>query len=204
MPAWRRFIIGLAVVLALAGNAVALAYTSGTYGSGTYGSCAFGSVCSISLSSNGAISVNVTPTPAGSCTIQSDTASVMTDDANGYALTLNNNSTNTALLNGSSTINAGTGSAASPAALTSNTWGYRVDGLGSFGSGPTTAQSNAGLSSTLFAAVPASNAAGDTLALTSSAADPAVTTTVWYGACANTSLSSGSYSAQVTYTAVAN
>jgi hypothetical protein len=183
---------------------VALAYPSGTYGSGTYGACQYGSVCSITLISNGTVSLNVTPAAGGSCTIQNDTASVLTDDSNGYTLTLADNSTNTALINGSSTISTSSGTLASPTTLTANKWGYRVDGLGSFGSGPTTSQSNVSSSSALFAGIKASNQTADTLAATSVAADPAVATTVWYGACANTTVPSGAYTTQVTYTAVAN
>ena len=88
--------------------------------------------------------------------------------------------------------------------MTSNKWGYRVDGLGSFGSGPTTAQSNIAIPGTVFAAIKASNVTADTIASSSSAANPAVTTTVWYGACADPTLASGAYATQVTYTAVAN
>jgi hypothetical protein len=182
----------------------AAAYPTGTYGSGTYGSCQYGNQCSITLTSNGSISIDVTPTSSGRCTIQSDTASVLTDDSNGYTLTLADNGTNTSLLDGSNTIPAASATFSSPAALSVNTWGYRVDGLGSFGAGPTTAQSNVSLSSALFAGIKASNQTADTIAATSAAADPAVTTTVWYAACADISLSSGAYTTQVTYTAVAN
>ena len=180
------------------------AYTTGTFGSGTYGWCQYGVACSISLSSNGNISLNVTPNSSGSCTIQSDTATVFTDDSNGYSLTLADSSTGTSLINGSATINATSGTFASPSTLTGNSWGYRVDGVGSFGSGPTTAQTNAARGSTLFAGIEASNQTADTIASTAVAADPSVTTTVWYGVCADTSVSSGSYTTQVIYTAVAN
>jgi len=193
-------LIGLQILLA----GLVLAYTTGTYGSGTYGSCDYGMACSISLTSNGNISLNVTPTASGSCTIQSDSPQVLTDDANGYTLTLADNSTNTALVNGASTIPPTTGTFASPAALAANTWGYRVDGVGSFGSGPTVGQTNVSPGSALFAGIVPSTSTPDTLASTATAADPAVTTTVWFGACANTSTKSGAYTTQVLYTAVAN
>lgn len=193
----------LAAVLLLSGGWAA-AYPTGTYGSSTYGSCAYGSTCSITLTSGGTVHLDVTPAAGGRCTIQSDTASVLTDDSNGYTLTLADNSTNTALNDGSATIPATSATIASPAALSANQWGYRVDGLGSFGAGPTTAQSNISLPATLFAGIKASNQTADTIATTSSAADPAQVTTIWYGACADPSLSSGVYTTQVTYTAVAN
>lgn len=199
----RFLIVGITTVLFLGGG-LAVAYPSGTYGSGTYGSCEYGSTCSITLTSGGTVHLDVTPATGGRCTIQSDTASVLTDDSNGYTLTLADNTTNTALDDGSATIPATTATIGSPAALSANKWGYRVDGLGSFGAGPTTAQSNISIPSTVFAGVKASNLTADTIASTSTAADPAQVTTIWYGACADTSLSSGVYTTQVTYTAVAN
>jgi hypothetical protein len=202
---WKR---NISILLACVGlvlcSGQAIAYPSGEYGSGTYGSCEYGVACSISLSSNGSVSLSVTPTSSGSCTIQSDSATVFTDDTNGYTLTLADSGTNTALINGSSSISTTSGTITSPTTLTGNSWGYRVDGLGSFGSGPTTSQSNVGHGGMLFAGIEASDQLADTIATTSGAADPAVTTTVWYGACADTSVSSGAYTTQVIYTAVAN
>lgn len=195
---------GLVTALLGLSGGLAAAYPSGTYGSGTYGSCEYGSTCSITLTSGGSVHLDITPTSSGRCTIQSDTASVLTDDSNGYTLTLADNSTNTALDDGSATIPATSATIGSPAALTANKWGYRVDGLGSFGAGPTTAQSNIAVPGTVFAGIKASNVAADTIATTSAAANPAQDTTIWYGACADTSLSSGVYTTQVTYTAVAN
>jgi hypothetical protein len=175
-----------------------------TYGTGPYGVCLYGSCQEIAIISNGSVSLNVDPTAAGACTIQSDTVSVFTQDSSGIILTLNNSSTSTSLSNGSSTINSTTATQASPAALAVNSWGYRVDGVGEFGAGPTTAQSDTTLNSILFAEVPPSNGTPDILASTNIAADPPVNTNVWYSDCANTSVGSGIYSAQVTYTAIAN
>lgn len=173
------------------------------FGSGTYGACQY-NTCSISISTSGTVSLNVTPAPAGACTTQSDNVSVLTDDPNGYTLTLANSSTNQSLVNGSATINTTNATQASPAALAANSWGYRVDGIGGFGSGPTSSQTNINLNSTTFAQVPASNAPPDVLANTSVAADPAVSTTVWYSVCANTTETSGTYLSQVTYSAITN
>ena len=173
------------------------------YNVGPYGACQY-NACSITISSNGTVSLDVTPTSSGSCTIQNDTVSVFTENPSGYILSLNNSTTDTTLRNGSGTINSTTGSQSSPIALTVNRWGYRVDGVGGFGSGPTTSQSNVSLNSTLFAIVPASNVTADTIASTSVPANPTVDTQVWYGVCANIGVSSGSYTTQVTYTAVTN
>jgi len=196
-----RLSLGLVTILLLL--VPTLPVVAINYGSGTYGACQYGS-CSITISSSGSVAVNVTPTGSGSCTIQRDVVSVGTSNSSGYTLTMKDSSTNTALLNGASSIAAGSGTQASPAALTVNHWGYRVDGIGSFGAGPTSAQSNIAIPSTTFAGVPASNGTASTLATTNTAASPAVTTNVWYGVCANTSVTSGTYTLQITYTAVTN
>lgn len=203
---WRWLSLGAlaAAMVVMAAAGTAGAYATGTYGSGAYGSCDYGVNCSISLSSSGTVSLDVLPGPGSKCTIQADTASVLTDDTNGYTLTLSDNGTNTSLINGAYNIPAIGSSFASPAALSANTWGYRVDGLGGFGSGPTSSQSNASPGSVVFAPIQPSNLTADTLASTSSAADPAVVTTIWYGECADTTSPSGTYTTQVTYTALAN
>jgi len=176
------------------------------YGSGTYGSCQYGS-CSISVTSNSSVSLNVTPTTSGKCTIQNDVVQVLTDDSSGYTLSLvNSSSTSTALSNGSNTIPATSGTFSSPSALTANTWGYRVDGWGNFTGGTTTAQNNISPPATVFAGTPANTGSPgpDTIASTATAADPAVSTKVWYGVCASTSTTKGLYTAQITYSAVTN
>jgi hypothetical protein len=177
-----------------------------TYGSGLYGSCQYGG-CSITVSSNGTVNLNVSPVPGGNCTVQSDSVGVLTDNSNGYVLSVTDSGTDTDLVNGSNTISASSGTYASPTALATNSWGYRVDGLGSFGSGPTTAQSNVSASSIsglTFAGMAASNQTPVQLANTSAPADPAQTTTVWYGVCADQTQPNGIYSTQVTYTAITN
>lgn len=185
-------------------NSLVGAYPSGSYGSGSYNSCNYGTTCSVSVTDNGAVSLNITPASGGLCTIQSSVAQVLTDDANGYVLTLGDTSTNTALVNGSSSINAVSGTLSSPATLTDNSWGYREDGWDSFGSGPTSAQTNVSIGSATFAGIESSSNTPDTIASTTAAADPAVSTTIWYGACADTSVAIGNYTTQVTYTALAN
>lgn len=173
------------------------------YGSGLYGACQYGS-CSITIGSNSNVSVNVTPNSGGSCTVQSDSVSVLTSNSSGYTLTLADSGTNTALRKGSDSIAATSATQASPSALSANAWGYRVDGAGAFGNGPTTAGNNTSPGSTTFAGVPASNGTAATVASTSVAANPAVTTTIWYGVCANTNIPNGTYTTQVVYTAVTN
>ena len=174
------------------------------FGSGTYGQCLYNVGCSLTISTSSTVNANVTPSSSGICTINNDVVSVFTDDASGYTLTLINSNVSTSLLNGGSSIVSTSGTQASPIALTANKWGYRVDSVGSFGAGPTTAQSNISLNSILFAATPSSSSSPDTIATTAVAANPAVDTKVWYGVCADTTINSGTYNSQVTYTAVAN
>lgn len=173
------------------------------YGHGTYGACEYGS-CSITISSGNNLSVNVTPSPTGSCSIQKDDVGVFTDNSAGFTLTVANTSTNTSLQKGGNSITTAAATQSSPATLPVNRWGYRVDSVGGFGSGPTSAQTNVSSSPLLFAGVPASNTTADTIANTSTAADPTVTTHVWYGVCADTSITNGTYTTQVLYTTVAN
>lgn len=197
-------LLALAIALFLAIIIIAPAATEAiNYGSGTYGSCTY-SICGITISASGGVNLNLTPTTGGSCTIQNNVVSVLTDDSNGYTLQLSNSTTNNSLVDGSSSIGASTGTQASPIALIINSWGYRVDGVGGFGSGPTTAQTNISPPATTFAQVPAQPTQPDTIATTSVAADPAVNTTVWYGACVNFTIPAGSYTTQVTYSAVTN
>jgi hypothetical protein len=202
-----RFLVAtvlfISVFIISAGVARADTTDSTTYGSGNYGYCDYGS-CTITLTSGGSTTLNVAPTPSGQCTVQSDTASVLTDSTAGYVLTMTTSTTNNSMTSGANNITASSGTSASPTTLAMNTWGYRVDGLAGFGAGPTSSQSNGSVPSVTFAGVPPSNLAGTAVASSSGPANPAVDTTVWYGVCANSSLPSGSYSTTVTYTAVTN
>lgn len=197
----RRLQLAVGTVLLLLG---VLSASSGAnnYGSGTYDSCQYGS-CSITLSTSTTVNLNVTPTSSGKCTIASDTVGVTTDNSLGYTLTMSANTTNTNLVSGGNTIAAGSGTQASPLALTVSSWGYRVDSLGGFGAGPTSAQSNIAPPATTFAGVP-SSASPNTLKTTAVAAGSVDNTSVWYGVCANTAVTNGTYSQVVTYTAVTN
>jgi hypothetical protein len=200
----RRSLLAIIALLLLV-PVVARADTtdSTTYGSGSYGDCNYGS-CSITLSSGGAVNIDVTPTQTGTCSIASDIVSVLTDSTAGYTVQLASSTTDTNLVNGASTIATSSGTAATPAILTPNAWGWRIDGLSGFGAGPTSAQSNITAPVSGFAGVPASNAAPATIKTSSTAANPAVDTTVWYGLCADTSALNGTYTTQVTYTATTN
>jgi hypothetical protein len=155
------------------------------------------------LTSSGTVNVDVVPSASGAQTIASDTVTVSTNDASGYTLQLAETGATSTLTSGSNTIPHSSGSLASPVAMAVNTWGYRVDGIGGFGAGPTSGQSSQAISGTIkFAAVPAT-ASPDTLKTTSGVATND-TTSVWYGVAANTSQASGTYTNSVTYTATTN
>lgn len=158
-----------------------------------------GSVISL-LTSSGTVSIDTTPNGTGVQTIAGDTVTVSTNDSSGYNLTLNETTAVGTLTDGAKTIAATSGTFAAPTALAVNTWGYRVDGAGTFGAGPTAAASNAAISSSItFAKVPAT-ASPDTLKSTGGVATNDVTT-VWYSVATNTSTASGTYTNDVTYTA---
>lgn len=186
----------LALFFAVSMSAVAGAATAST----TINS-AIGAVISL-FTSNGTVTVNVTPTGSGAQTIASDTLTVSTNDTLGYTLQIANTDTTTTLVSGSNNIPASAGTQASPVAQVVNTWGYRVDGVGGFGAGPTSGQSSAAIGSLTFAGVP-SSASPNTIKTTSTTASND-TTTVWYAVAANTSQPTGTYSDSVTYTATAN
>lgn len=155
------------------------------------------------FTTDGTVNANVTPTSSGAQTIASDTVTVSTNDSSGYTLQLAESGAGTTLISGSDTIPASSGTQTTPAVMTANTWGYRVDGLGGFGSGPTSSQNSAAISGSIkFAGVPASGSPNTLLTTSGTATNN--TTTVWYGVAANTSQASGTYTNTVTYTATTN
>jgi len=201
----RRLLIsaGALVIIGLTGSILPVHALN--YGSGTYGTCQYNS-CGISVTSSGSVTLDVAPSAGTKCTVASDTVSVLTDSSTGYTLQINDNDTDNRL-NGAvhgSNISASSGSAGTPATLAGNSWGYRVDATSGFGAGPTNSQSSGSVPSLTFAAVPVSSGSPDTIASSSSAADPAVNTQVWYGVCVDTSLVSDSYTDSLVYTALVN
>jgi hypothetical protein len=164
-------------------------------------SSAIGSAINL-LSSSGTVNLNVTPTPSGAQTTASDTVTVSTNNSAGYTLQLAETTASSTLTSGSNTIAATTGTQASPTALVANRWGYRVDGVGGFGAGPTSGISSAAIGTVTYAAVPAT-ASPNTLKTTATTANND-TTTVWYSVAANNSTPSGTYTNSVTYTATTN
>ena len=203
----NKIIASLISILALMCSMQTVSYAdttdSSVYGSGSFGDCDYGT-CTITLTDTGTPTLTVVPTPAGVCSVQSDTVSVLTDSTTGYSLTMTTSTTNNAMQGTSTSLASSTGTPSAPTTLAVNTWGYRVDGIASFGAGPTTAQSSGSVPSVTFAGVPASNQSSTQVAYSASPANPAQDTKVWYGICANSSIPAATYSVTVVYTAVTN
>jgi hypothetical protein len=157
----------------------------------------------LTLSSDETVTLSaLTPDSSGKQSIASDTVSTTTNDASGVTVTLKDSDTTYTLSSGGSdTIAAATGTYASPVALANGEWGWRVDSLGTFGSGPTAILSNDAPSALTFAAIPA-NDTPRTIQTTS--ADGSDSVTVWYSARVNSNQPSGTYTDTVTYTATTN
>ena len=164
---------------------------------------AIGTPLYITLSSLPTINLNVTPDSAGRISSQANTATVSTNNANGYTLQLSTTSSSRNLTRsgGSETLTPSSGSSSSPGALATNTWGYRVDNTGSFGSG-TYLETNVTSSVFTWAGVPGVSSP-TTLRTTSSTASNDQTT-IWYGMKAASDKPSGNYINTILYTAIVN
>ena len=183
-------VVGLAFSPVIASAATANTVINATLGS------------TISVTTSTPVAISLTPTAGGVVSSSNDTVSVSTNNTAGYTLTLEDNDATTTLVSGANSIAAHSGTQASPTTLANNTWGYRVDGVGGFGAGPTSAETNNGSSSTIWAGVPATGSP-NTLKTTSSTASND-TTTVWYGVKVTSSQPNGTYTDTVTYTATTN
>lgn len=200
----KALLFMLVLAVALLATPIVVFAANDAYGDGEYGECTY-DACGITVSSNGTVNINVIIGASTTCTNQSDTVGVTTDSSTGYTLSLNDSTTNSNLHgSGATVIPTSSSTQSSPSALSANTWGYRVDDIGGFGAGPTSASSNVAPTSTTFAAIPISSAGGDTLATSSSPADPTVNTSVWYGICVNATIPADTYTSTVVYTAVVN
>lgn len=198
-----KIMVMVSIITTIAAPA-SVSAVAGAYGDGTYGTCTY-NTCGITVSTNSTVNLNVIPGTTTTCTTQSDSVAVTTDSTTGYTLSLSNAAATSSLLGGgANAIVATNGTRTNPLALVANTWGYRVDGVGGFGSGPTTAATNVATSATGYAAIPTSAQAADTIATTAVAANPAVATSVWYSLCVNSSLPTDTYASTVIYTAVVN
>ena len=171
-------------------------------GTGAYSATATGQIRYITLSAP--TSVDIAVTPAGGTKMSSKSANVLvaTNAATGYKLSLSTQSTNRNLTNGSQTIMPTAGTQTAPVALSGSAWGYRVNGIGNFGS-TTTVENNVVSSAYTWAGIP-DHAAPHVIRTTTVANPTAETTTVWYGVSVAGLQQSGIYTATVTYTAINN
>lgn len=192
-------VVGVVAALGVAASPViasAVSTTATTTINATVGSV-------ISMTSSTTVAISVTPTASGAMSSASDTVSVSTNNTAGYILKLSDGDTVTNLVSGANTIAADAGTQGTPSTtLTNNRWGYRVDSVGGFGAGPTSAETNIASSVYKWAGV-TSSASPNTLKTTATTAS-ADTTTVWYGVKADSTQPNGTYTDTVTYTAVTN
>lgn len=155
----------------------------------------------ISMSTSGTVTLNVTPVSGGSQSTQTDTVTVSTNNSIGYLLTLADSDATTTLVKGSDTLAAHTATQASPGALANNSWGYRVSGIGGFTTTNPTPGNNIS-DSTLYAGMPASGSANTIKSTSTTASND--TTTVYYSVKADSTKPNGTYADVVTYTATVN
>jgi hypothetical protein len=154
----------------------------------------------ISITTSTTVALPITPTIGGSQTTAADTVTVATNSATGYNLSIRDSDANTNLVNGANNIAAHTATVASPTELASNTWGFRVDGAGGFGAGPTSGSVDQASNASTFAGVTTSAV----VLKTTSAPAAGDVTSVFFSAKADTSLPNGTYTGTVLYTATTN
>ena len=149
------------------------------YGIGLYDiNVPYGSQTSLSISTDGNVSIPIAPTTSGTLATGTSTVTVTSTDVTGYKLYIR--ALNNAYMN-----NAGAQLPASangtPAALAVNTWGYNTDASSNF--------TGISLSDTLIHSITAPATSGDI-------------THVTYGVKVDLAKPAGNYSATVVYTAV--
>lgn len=170
------FLLALAIsLLGLSAPAYASPFGQGVFGADV----PFGSATSISINVGADVPLNLTPSGGNFSGTGSHTVTVTSTDVVGYYLYAHTNG-GTNMTNGSATIPASGNS--SPAPLAVGSWGYNTDGSANF----------LGMLATSSLLKDASGPfkSGDA-------------TTVTYGALVNNVQASGTYTANVTYTAVA-
>jgi hypothetical protein len=148
------------------------------YGKGKYGdNVPYGSETSLAINTSGDVTIQVTPTEAGTLATASNNVTVTSTDVVGYKLYIRSLNS-TSMVNGASIIPASANG--TPASLANNTWGYNTDGSSNF-VGST-------LTDTLIKNASGPYSSGDT-------------TTVTYGVKVDNSKAAGNYVTSVVYTA---
>jgi hypothetical protein len=191
--------------LALAGSALLVAVTPviASAASATANTTINATVADvISITTSGTVAISLTPTTGGVVSSASDTVTVNSNRTTGYNLKISDSDSNANLVSSGNTMTPHSGTFASPTALTSGKWGYRIVGVGGFTATAYSAESNNGSSSSTWAGVSVL-ASPVTVKTTSSPATNDVTT-VWYAAKADSTQPNGTYTDTVTYTATNN
>lgn len=142
----------------------------------------------ISITTSGSVTINSAPGSVAQLSTGTDTVTVRTNSRNGYVLNLRATSS-TNLTSGSNDIPATSGTWTAPATMATNSWGYRIDGAGNFGTGNNN-----------FAAV---STTGQNVKTTNAPTNGDVTSVI-YGINVNSTQANGAYTGQVTYTATTN
>lgn len=152
----------------------------------------------ITITSGNTTAFSVTPAASAKMSTGSDLLTVNTNNVAGYNLTLSMTGAGNTLIKGVDSIAPATGTFASPAALGVNQWGYRADGAGTFGAGPTSVLNS--VDATLTWAKVQPLATPDTIKSTTTTATND-TMTVWYAMNVDSSKPTGLYTNTVVYTA---
>lgn len=151
-----------------------------TFGAGVFGAdVPFGSMTTIGISIGSSPSMTLAPSGPNFSGSGSHTVTVTSTDVVGYKLYVNA-TTSTSMSNGTDTIAASANG--SPASLATNTWGYNT-------SGSTTNFKGMTLSQVEIKSMTGPYKTGDNTSIT-------------YGAIVDNSKSSGTYTVNVTYTAI--
>lgn len=152
---------------------------------------------------NGAVTLNINPTVTGSATTGHDTVTVGTNSTAGYVLKINASAAN---LTGAGNLVPTGGTIAAPAALSTNSWGFRFDDATAttgFGNSPVTADevNVAAPTNTKWAPVPT---VATTIRSTAVASPSGDTVNVYFGAKADFNQAQGAYTGTVTFSVTAN
>lgn len=126
----RRSIAGMIVcsviLCGITGSVFANPYGSGVYNA----NIPYGDETSLSLTTSGTVTINLTPSTSGVLSTNTDSVTVTSSDVVGYKLYIRDKDADTNLINGSFNIPASGN--VSPAVLANDTWGYNTDGSSNF------------------------------------------------------------------------
>jgi GH35 family endo-1,4-beta-xylanase len=122
----------------------------------------------------------------------------------GYILTISTSTTDNALKHAPSSTTIPAIASSKPTALTNAApaWGYRTDGVGSFGAGPTTVETNVVKSAFTWAGVPTSASPATIITTTSPDLGYTRKLDIYYAAFAPRTVPAGNYSNTIVYTLI--